>query len=373
MIGTAIGTVFAPGIGSLIGGAIGGAINGWFGNERQQEEIETIVERYQQARSKLFDEWELFLQLVYTRLAGLITGIASVQLLSYEAIDKSLEFYNEGNKCWDSEVEEDLEKSIDFYFKALDLNPGFSLAWLKISFVLNHLEQYEEALEAAEQAINIDNTFPLAFNCYGDALKGLEQYQEAIAAYNKSLELDPESCGAWEGKSICLYNLGQYKPAIEACDKVIFLDPESAWGWYFKASCQALISDVEQALKSLQEAIKLDPSITVEMMSQDRDFDVLQQDARFKTLLMPKLINETANLRETVELKVIQIIAEQLGIAFSTIKPGSRLSSDLGVICLSEIIMELEEEFDIEILDEDAEDFVTVDDVVKYIEEEIDE
>ncbi|MDP4146994.1 MAG: acyl carrier protein [Bacillota bacterium] len=67
--------------------------------------------------------------------------------------------------------------------------------------------------------------------------------------------------------------------------------------------------------------------------------------------------------------KVKSIIAEQLGVDSEEIKMDSSFVDDLGADSLDivELIMALEEEFDIEIPDEDAEKVTTVGTVVEYI------
>ena len=66
------------------------------------------------------------------------------------------------------------------------------------------------------------------------------------------------------------------------------------------------------------------------------------------------------------------IIAEQLGISDdSVIAMDTSLMKDLEADSLDavEIIMAIEDEFDIEIPDEDAEKFLSIGDIIKYIEE----
>ena len=71
-----------------------------------------------------------------------------------------------------------------------------------------------------------------------------------------------------------------------------------------------------------------------------------------------------------VEAKVKSIIAEQLGVGEDEIKPESNFIDDLGADSLDivELVMAMEEEFEIEIPDEDAEKLRTVQDVMKYLE-----
>jgi len=68
--------------------------------------------------------------------------------------------------------------------------------------------------------------------------------------------------------------------------------------------------------------------------------------------------------------KVRKIMAEQLGIGEEEIKLESNFQDDLGIDSLDifEVIMELEDEFDIQIPNEDLENLKTVEDLVNYIE-----
>jgi acyl carrier protein len=72
-----------------------------------------------------------------------------------------------------------------------------------------------------------------------------------------------------------------------------------------------------------------------------------------------------------LETQLKKIVAEQLGVEESKIVPSARFSEDLNAdsLDLVEMIMSLEEEFGVEIPDEDAEKILTVGDALKYIEE----
>lgn len=76
---------------------------------------------------------------------------------------------------------------------------------------------------------------------------------------------------------------------------------------------------------------------------------------------------------EEVYDKVKEIIVEQLGVAETAITPDASFIDDLGADSLDivELIMALEEEFDLEIPDADAEKVVTVNDVVEYIKDNV--
>ncbi len=72
----------------------------------------------------------------------------------------------------------------------------------------------------------------------------------------------------------------------------------------------------------------------------------------------------------SVEAQVKEIIIEQLGVDEAQVKPEASFIDDLGADSLDtvELVMALEEKFDIEIPDEDAEKIATVADAIGYVE-----
>ncbi|MBU4344234.1 MAG: acyl carrier protein [Desulfobacteraceae bacterium] len=71
----------------------------------------------------------------------------------------------------------------------------------------------------------------------------------------------------------------------------------------------------------------------------------------------------------SVEDKVKKIIAEKLSVDLNEVVPEASFVDDLGAdsLDLVELIMSMEEEFDIEIDDDDAEKMLTVKDAIDYI------
>ncbi len=71
--------------------------------------------------------------------------------------------------------------------------------------------------------------------------------------------------------------------------------------------------------------------------------------------------------------KIKSVIAEQLGVKPEEVTAQAKFVDDLGADSLDtvELVMALEEEYGVEIPDEDAEKLVSVGDAIKYIEEKI--
>jgi len=70
-----------------------------------------------------------------------------------------------------------------------------------------------------------------------------------------------------------------------------------------------------------------------------------------------------------IEAKVKEIIVEQLGVNADQVKPEAKMIEDLGADSLDavELVMAIEEEFGIEVPDEEAEKLVAVNDITTYV------
>ena len=75
----------------------------------------------------------------------------------------------------------------------------------------------------------------------------------------------------------------------------------------------------------------------------------------------------------TNQERLIEIIAKQLGVDEGNVTPDASFMEDLGADSLDtvELVMALEEEFDIEIPDSDAEKIQTVQDALTYLDEHV--
>ncbi|HET6304366.1 MAG TPA: acyl carrier protein [Myxococcota bacterium] len=74
-----------------------------------------------------------------------------------------------------------------------------------------------------------------------------------------------------------------------------------------------------------------------------------------------------------LEDRVTEIIVEQLGVAREEVVPEASFIDDLGADSLDivELVMAMEEEFDVEIPDDDAEKIQTIGDAVSYLKEKL--
>lgn len=99
-----------------------------------------------------------------------------------------------------------------------------------------------------------------------------------------------------------------------------------------------------------------------------------------KCLELENLVSKFEQLRRGIVMsqqdtfdRVQKIVAEQLGVDAAEVVPQANFANDLGADSLDtvELVMALEEEFDIEIPDEAAEKMMTVQEAVDYINDKV--
>ncbi|MDE3000519.1 MAG: acyl carrier protein [Gemmatimonadota bacterium] len=80
-------------------------------------------------------------------------------------------------------------------------------------------------------------------------------------------------------------------------------------------------------------------------------------------------------MAEDIQQKVVDLIVDQLGVDADSVTPEAHFIDDLGADSLDtvELVMAFEEEFDMEVPDEDAEKLETVSDVTNYLKQRLSE
>ena len=80
-------------------------------------------------------------------------------------------------------------------------------------------------------------------------------------------------------------------------------------------------------------------------------------------------------MAEEIQQKVVDLIVDQLGVDADSVTPEAHFIDDLGADSLDtvELVMAFEEEFDMEVPDEDAEKLETVSDVTDYLKQRLNE
>lgn len=82
-------------------------------------------------------------------------------------------------------------KAIEYFDRALDINPSYPEAWLNRGAALIDLKCYQEAIDSYNKAIAVKADFAAAYSNLGNALLDIKQHQTAIENYDVALALQP--------------------------------------------------------------------------------------------------------------------------------------------------------------------------------------
>lgn len=122
--------------------------------------------------------------------ASQTTNHSSAQSPTAEQIAEAEQLKTEGN---DQMKVENFSAAVEFYSKAIALNPENAVYYCNRAAAYSKLGNYAGAVQDCEQAIGIDPNYSKAHGRMGLALASLNKHTEAVSYYKKALELDPEN------------------------------------------------------------------------------------------------------------------------------------------------------------------------------------
>lgn len=124
----------------------------------------------------------------------------------------------------------DFDTAIEYYTKAIELNPEFSLAYFSRASAYSNLGWYEEAIIDYTRAIELSPEFAMLYGNRGAVYNELGRYEEALVDLNKAIELDPGYVNAYNNRGYTYYMLGDMKKAR--------VDLKKACEMGFEPACQ---------------------------------------------------------------------------------------------------------------------------------------
>ena len=182
-----------------------------------------------------------------------------IELLSDEIIEhtgkEAFEFYiRRGNAFY---YNQDYDKAINDYNKALEYNPNDALSYYNRGFAWIANKKYDKAINDYNKVIEIDPNFSSAYVIMASVLRVLKKYDEAIKNYTKAIEIDHKFANAYLNRGIALKEQNEdldrskldFRKYIELTD-----NENDYWSKYAKYNIE-LINEKKD--KELSEIINL--------------------------------------------------------------------------------------------------------------------
>ncbi|EMH25339.1 acyl carrier protein [Helicobacter pylori] len=215
-----------------------------------------------------------------------------------------------------------------------------------------------------------------------------EEIEENIDEYNKILKLDYSLENLQRLREYRAINEEFYRREFEEIKKmVLYFRDRSMYGIDSWDLSQEEIREYREEIEYCNELLELEFSLGNLIIFRrfkevnEKDYENLLNNKKLQKKLRAwrrsknqQNNNKAFNTNDTNLFETIRaVIAEQLGIDVSQVTPEAEFVKDLGVDSLDivELIMALEEKFNIEISDEQAEKIVNVGDVMRYIEKQL--
>jgi len=187
---------------------------------------------------------------------------------------ENIEVYNlylRGRYFWNKRTREDLEKAIQYFEKAVELDPGYAMAYVGLAETYSVLPWYsnlnpeaclQKANNAAQKALEIDNTLGEAHAALASVKLDYLNLEEAEKSYKRALELNSGYATAHHWYGVYLMDLGRFEDAINEFKRALELDPLSLVinRNYGELLCYS--RQYDKAIKQLKKTLEMDPNFS---------------------------------------------------------------------------------------------------------------
>ncbi len=171
---------------------------------------------------------------------------------------KNIEAYKKIGDCYDYNNQED--ESIKYYKKAIEIDPNYKDAYNNIGLFYSKQKQYDKAMKYYKKAIEIDPNYKGAYYNIGLCYSKQKQYDKAVVYYKKVIKIDSYHKDAYNNIGNCYYNKSSYNKAIEYYNKVIEIDPNYKNAYNNMTQCYYMQDLYDRAIEYYNKLIEIDPN-----------------------------------------------------------------------------------------------------------------
>ncbi|NMF58385.1 tetratricopeptide repeat protein [Pseudanabaena yagii] len=203
--------------------------------------------------------------------------------------------------------DEEIQRSIDIYNRAITMNPEFPLAWYSLGLAYTELAKLKQdkeeffrlAIKYYNKALERRDDLTWALYDKGIALhyiadkqshklysgEAKSEYKDALENFDLAIQIDPEYEDAWYRRGLTLAKLERYEEAIASFDKAIEIttlkNPKNADKlWYDRGVAYSNYKAYEEAISSFQKAIDIRKDYSLNTSYSDPN--VFYYDAEYK-------------------------------------------------------------------------------------------
>jgi TolB-like protein/Tfp pilus assembly protein PilF len=258
-------------------------------------------ERYDREMTDIFAVQDEISQAIVTVLKLKLARPGGQAIARRPMEPEAYESYLKGRFFWNKRTEADLNRSIEYFLRAIALDPAYALAYAGLSdaYVLLGIfgvrppnDVYPKARAAAEKALEIDGTlaephaalghvltaydwdfqgaeleyrkalnlnssYPTAHQWYGHLLAVTGRYAEGIAEVTRARDLDPLSVPINCFVGLIYMKARQSREAVEAARKGVDLDPNNPFAHWILARALDAQNELQESVAESEKAARL--------------------------------------------------------------------------------------------------------------------
>jgi tetratricopeptide (TPR) repeat protein len=189
------------------------------------------------------------------KLVGAPVRISPSPLARYPENKQAAIYFREAEKRG---FDCDVDGCIEYYSKALSLDPQNSSAYEARGTALLIKRQFLEAKEDFDKSISIDKNDYLSYWGRGTARHHLKDLKGTLDDFNAAIRLCQTDWHFYDSRSRVRLELGDKAGAIADADKAIAVAPKTGWAYYSRSRLRAEMGDRVGAIDDLQKAGSLD-------------------------------------------------------------------------------------------------------------------
>ncbi len=231
-------------------------------------------EQYERAISGVFAVVEEISRQLSSKLQLKTSGANNKQLAkSYTENVEAYKLYLQGRYYWNKRTEEGIKKSIEYFQRALEMDPGYALGYAGLADgydilgayrVLPPRESYPKAEAAAKRALELDDTLGEAHASLALVRFSYDwNWLEAEKEYKRAIELNPNYATAHQWYALLLLRQGRFDESKAEMTKALEVDPLSLIIAAEAAAPSTLAGRYGEAMQQIRKALEMDPNFLV--------------------------------------------------------------------------------------------------------------
>lgn len=170
--------------------------------------------------------------------------------------EDSMEYFNLGLEC------ETTHKKIEYFTKALNLNPRLAAAYAKRGMLYYFLEKYDKMIQDFQTYIELVPAKAEAYRMLGLGYLKTGLFKAAISSLTRAIEMDPDLAAAYANRAEVYLSMEKYEQAINDSTKAIEIwgEPQTMSDAYrTRAKVNWEIGKSEAFYEDNRTALSLDP------------------------------------------------------------------------------------------------------------------